>query len=412
MINELPFGWERVELKELGQLMTGNTPSKKRMEYYSNGEIEFIKPGDIQDSLITTYSEKLSETARKAARIIRKGGILVTCIGNLGRVGYTNKEIAFNQQINAIVPNEKISSNFLFYRLQPEKKQLEKLASATTVRIVNKSKFGKLIITYPKSKEEQILIVAEIEKQFTRLDAGVKSLKEIKRKLEVYRKSVLEAAFNGNLTEAHIKEKIKLKQLITDIRYGTSKKCGLDSSKIPVLRIPNVVKGVIDLSNLKYADLSNQEFGNLELKSEDILVIRSNGSKSLVGRSAILPDNFNGYCFAGYLIRIRLDKRRSLPKYLNYFFQSGVLRNQIEFKAKSTSGVHNINSKELGELDINLFDLNHQEQIISEIESRFSVINKIEETIDVALIKSEQLRKSILKSAFEGKLVKFENKEK
>ncbi|MBU4502281.1 MAG: restriction endonuclease subunit S, partial [Nanoarchaeota archaeon] len=163
-----------------------------------------------------------------------------------------------------------------------------------------------------------------------------------------------------------------------------------------------------DASELKYCQFSDDEFNKLKLNEGDILVIRSNGSRALVGRSAIVTKEFNNYCYAGYLIRLRLRKESITSKFFNYALQSGYIRLQIEKKAKSTSGVNNINAKELGSMAINMFSIEEQEQIVQEIESRFSVIDKLEGTVDNALKKSEQLRNSILKSAFEGKLVSYE----
>jgi type I restriction enzyme S subunit len=93
------------------------------------------------------------------------------------------------------------------------------------------------------------------------------------------------------------------------------------------------------------------------------------------------------------------------PKYLINVLTSIDLRNQIEEKAKSTSGVNNINSEELSNLNINLPPLDEQHLIVQEIESRLSVADKMEESIQESLQKAEALRQSILKKAFSGELV-------
>ena len=79
-IKQLPKGWKESILSEIGIVITGNTPPKKFKEYYQNGTIDFIKPSDLQNREITTFNEKISESARKVARIINREGILVTCI--------------------------------------------------------------------------------------------------------------------------------------------------------------------------------------------------------------------------------------------------------------------------------------------------------------------------------------------
>ena len=145
-----------VRLEEIGKIITGNTPSKRKKEYWENGEIDFIKPPDLKNSYITTFSEKISLKAKDKARIVPEKSILVSCIGIIGRVGYTLKPVAFNQQINAIIPfSDKIDSLFLFFALQTQVKQIESMKSATTVPIVNKAKFSHVKIPLPSLEEQK-----------------------------------------------------------------------------------------------------------------------------------------------------------------------------------------------------------------------------------------------------------------
>ena len=102
----------RVKLKELGEVITGNTPSKMILDYWDSDDISFVKPDIISDSGITTIvesSEYLSEKAREKARIVSENAIFVTCIGSIGKIGIAGPGYyAFNQQINVIVPNEDV----------------------------------------------------------------------------------------------------------------------------------------------------------------------------------------------------------------------------------------------------------------------------------------------------------------
>jgi len=136
--------------------------------------------------------------------------------------------------------------------------------------------------------DDQERIVAEIEKQFTRLDAGVALLKRVQTALKRYRASVLKAATKGKWESATLGE------LSLESSYGTSVKCDYQANGIPVLRIPNIQKGQIDLTDLKFAtkaiDAAPEDF----LKPNDFLIVRTNGSKDLIGRGAvILSDSDN-----------------------------------------------------------------------------------------------------------------------
>jgi type I restriction enzyme S subunit len=193
--------------------------------------------------------------------------------------------------------------------------------------------------------------------------------------------------------------------VIEEPRYGTSKKCSYEKSGIGVLRIPNISNGSINDLDLKFAEFSEEEIYNYRLFENDLLTIRSNGSVDLVGKCAIITKKDTNYLYAGYLIRLRPLEDVIEPKYLYYSLSSIDLRVQIETKAKSTSGVNNINSGELESLIFPLCSLPEQNQIVLEIEKRLSVCDKMEETIKISLEKANALRQSILKKAFDGKLL-------
>jgi type I restriction enzyme S subunit len=260
---------------------------------------------------------------------------------------------------------------------------------------------------------EQHRIVAKIEELFSSLDKGIESLKTAQQQLKVYRQAVLKWAFEGKLTNKDVVDgelprgwkKVPLGIVVEQPRYGTSRKCSYDFTGKGVLRIPNIANGIVDDSDLKYAKFDSEEIETYRLKAGDLLTIRSNGSVNLVGRCARVTQKDESYLFAGYLIRIRPLAEGILSNYLLHVLSSSDLRSQIERKAKSTSGVNNINSEELKSLVIPVCTFAEQHAIISEVESRLSVCDKIEETIEQSLKQAESLRQSILKKAFEGKLV-------
>ena len=274
------------------------------------------------------------------------------------------------------------------------------------------SVFAKKRFYLPPLKEQKS-IVAKTEELFSSLDSGIADLTKAQEQLVVYRQAVLKKAFEGELTnnseEVNV---VKLGTVIEKPRYGTSKKCTTMVHGKAVLRIPNIRNGVISTEELKYAEFEETEISTLALKKGDILTIRSNGSVDLVGKCAMINKKDEDYLFAGYLIRLRPNLEKAVPKYLLHCLSSHNLRVQIESKAKSTSGVNNINTGELESLEIPIFSLDEQNQIVREIESRLSVCDKVEESIVESLEKAKALRQSILKKAFEGKLLSEEEIEK
>lgn len=181
-IGMMPEEWEVVRLRDIGNIITGNTPSKKVKEYWENGEIDFIKPPDLQNRIISTYSERISKKAIKKARIVKEGSVLVSCIGIIGRVGFASNTIAFNQQINAIEPyNSCVDSWFLFYALQTQQNQIENLRSFTTVPIVSKAKFVDVKIPLPPLPVQQKIasILLAIDEKIQMEENKKKALEEL-----------------------------------------------------------------------------------------------------------------------------------------------------------------------------------------------------------------------------------------
>ena len=170
---------KKVKLGELGEIYTGNTPSKKNKEFYNSNDIMFIKPDilDFDINMIAESNEYISEKARDKARIVPKNSLLVSCIGNIGKLGINEKETAFNQQINAIVHNEKIvSSKYLAYLLKYNQKKLESIANAPVVPIINKTQFSDFEVLIHKNIEIQNKIVEVLDKAQYLIDKKIEQI--------------------------------------------------------------------------------------------------------------------------------------------------------------------------------------------------------------------------------------------
>ncbi|SCH44679.1 Type I restriction modification DNA specificity domain [uncultured Blautia sp.] len=157
-----------VMMKELGEIITGNTPSKKTEAFWSSEDICFIKPDIIADdgiNEIVDSNEYISENARKKARVVGKNSIFITCIGSIGKIGIASDgEYAFNQQINAIIPNDRVQPKYLAYNLLFNKPRLVAVANAPVVPIINKSQFGEFTVNIETDIDRQCEIVDVLDK--------------------------------------------------------------------------------------------------------------------------------------------------------------------------------------------------------------------------------------------------------
>ena len=194
-----PKGWALVKLGDCGAVITGNTPSRKRPEYYGD-KIEWIKSDNINNPsfIITTAEESLSEKGVKVARIAPKGSILVTCIAGspscIGNAAVTTRKVAFNQQINAFVPSENVVAWYVFGVFFTGKNLIQKASTNSMKGMVSKSAFSGIQIPLPPLPLQRrfATIVESVEQQKTRLRAHL-------TELDILFASLQDRAFKGAL---------------------------------------------------------------------------------------------------------------------------------------------------------------------------------------------------------------------
>ncbi|WP_339409408.1 restriction endonuclease subunit S [Pseudomonas sp. EA_35y_Pfl2_R5] len=166
-------------------------------------------------------------------------------------------------------------------------------------------------------------------------------------------------------------------QIIYDLKYGTSNKSDYLFEGAPVLRIPNIVKGYLDSKDLKFSPLEKRALDELRLEKGDILIIRSNGSVSIVGTAAVVDEKHAGYAYAGYLVRARLNTSLYSPEFIRLVLSSKTIRDQIEFPIRTTSGVKNINSTEISNLLMPSVPRNEQDRIVSKVNEIWALCDQL-----------------------------------
>lgn len=454
--DSIPRGWSNTKVGDLYKIIGGGTPSTVEKKYW-DGDIPWITSADIKDLKRIEPRRWITKAGieNSATNLVPPNSIIVVTRVGLGKVGLTKTEICFSQDSHALVSYcDAIHSEYALYYLSTAVEIFKYRNRGTTINGVTKKQLFDLSFKLPPLAEQH-RIVAKIEELFSDLDAGIASLKQAQAQLKTYRQAVLKYAFEGKLTAAwreqnkpepaekllaqikvgatrrvaptkrHGKSKkpkefpplteaelaelpelpegwcwVKLGNLSMGVEYGSAKK-SKEEGKIPVIRMGNLQNGVIVWDDLVYTD-DEDEINQYFLRKDDVLFNRTN-SPELVGKTAIYKGE-RPAIFAGYLIRINqvsdVDAR-----YLNYFLNCHIAKNHGN--RVKTDGVNqsNINGEKLGHYPFPLVSKEEQYQIVQEIESRLSVCDKLEESINESLQKAEALRQSILKKAFEGKLV-------
>ena len=157
-----PRKWQRVPIRDIGTVITGNTPSRECSEYYGDA-IEWIKSDNINTAgaVLTTAAERLSQTGREVARTVPSASVLVTCIAGspscIGNVAIADREVAFNQQINALVPKQSYHVFFLYYQFLLGKSLIQRASTGGMKGLVSKSRFEAVEFVAPPSPIQKCL---------------------------------------------------------------------------------------------------------------------------------------------------------------------------------------------------------------------------------------------------------------
>lgn len=391
----LPSNWSKVNLFDISIPKQWKTIAVKNLVdngysvYGANGKIGFY----------TTYTHEFPT-------------IMITCRGaSCGNVHISEPFSYINGNAMALDSlNKNINIEYLFYYLKS--RNFDDVISGSAQPQITQEGLKVVDIPLPPLNEQKRIaqkldeLLATVESIKTRLDNAPTIIKR-------FRQSILAAATSGKLTEEWREENgvteawkdLKIDNVLEDIRYGTSKKCAYANEFTPVLRIPNISDDGIITDDVKYAQFNEKELASLSLKVGDVLVIRSNGSLDLVGKNVVVTKAHEDYLFAGYLIRMRFDKKKVIPDYVHYVLTSPKIREIINLTAKSTSGVNNVNSKELAGFPISLPSLGEQKEIVSQVESLFSLVDSMKVKIEAAQKRIDKLTQSTLAKAFRGELV-------
>ncbi|MBN1482619.1 restriction endonuclease subunit S [candidate division KSB1 bacterium] len=199
---------------------------------------------------------------------------------------------------------------------------------------------------------------------------------------------------------------VKLSEF-SEIIGGVTKGRKLENRKVksfPYLRVANVQDGYLDLKEIKYIDIPVEEFVKYKLEFGDVLYTEG-GDKDKLGRGTIWKDEIADCIHQNHIFRARPFENIISSLYLAYYSQTRTAKNYFFEKAKQTVNLASINLTILSNLPVPICSILEQNKIVQEIESRFSVTEKLEETIEQSLLHAEALRQSILKRAFAGKLV-------
>ncbi len=457
----IPMSWQWATMGEIATIVGGGTPKTSDPSNFEGGEVPWITPADLsgyREKCIARGARNITEKGLNgsSARIVPAGTVLFSSRAPIGYVAIASQPLATNQGFKSFVLPDEIDPSYAYYYLQNSQELVEPLSGGTTFKEIsaaNAARIPFLLAPLP----EQRRIVAEIEKQFTRLDAAVAALRRTQANLKRYRASTLRAACSGELapTEAELARAegreyepagVLLERILAERRArwesqekrrgkyqepaapdasdlpplsegwawatvdaliseplanGRSVKTASDG--FPVLRLTALQDGQINQNEFKVGAWTEHEAEPFFIREGDFFVSRGNGSIKLVGLGGIVGPVHAPVAYPDTLIRFRLHPEVSLS-YFAHVWNSATVRQQLETVARTTAGIHKVNQQDLSICKIPLPPLAEQRRIVAETERRLSVIQQAETAVEASRQRAERLRQSILKRAFSGQL--------
>ncbi|MEG9545835.1 restriction endonuclease subunit S [Mannheimia sp. HC-2023] len=355
------------KLKDVAQVITGKTPSTSNPLFYG-GNISFISPADLNNSTIGKTKITLTEIGAKQVPLLPKNSVLVSCIGNLGKVGILDKSACFNQQINALVFDEsKILPKYGFYFSLTLQKALEKAASKTVIPIVNKSKFSDLEISYPdlptQTKIAQILDKADQIRQ--------KRKKAIELADEFLRSLFLEM-FGDPVVNSKQLPLVKLSN-IGSLDRGKSKHRPRNDPILlggvhPLIQTGDVANcnGYITHYSSTYSDIGLAQSKKWKKGTLCITIAANIAKTGILQFDACFPDSIVGF---------QPNKKLATTEYIRFWF---TFLQKILEKNAPESAQKNINLSILKELELPLPNLDKQEKFSEICGKVYEIINKLD----------------------------------
>lgn len=423
-IGEIPEDWEIMKLGNVADISTGNTPKDPDNKKYSKSEgVDWLKTNNLLGvDGVSNSSLKIKEQYISEARLSNPGSVLVTCIGDIGKLGYTSKPMAFNQQINAITFTKDIVYwKYGMYALYSQREQQESFANGNVLKILNRENQKKVVITVPKDINKQIKISNALDKICLYIRKLVDKTQQSIEELKKYKQSLItEAVTKGLDPNMEMKDsgiewigKIpkhwsinRIKNKFTLNKGLTITKSDLKDKGIPVINYGEIHSRYGFRFDTKIHQVKNVDEEYL-IKNENSLIekgdfIFADTSEDLDGSGNFTCYIGDAQCFAGSHTVVLKPRKNINHLYYSYLFESLAFRAQIQKKVQGIK-VFSITQGILKPLTLIIPTEQEQEQIVSYLDEQTSRIDKLIEDKTKVIEELESYKKSLIYEYVTGK---------
>lgn len=312
---------------------------------------------------------------------------------NAGTVGYGLEGLIGSTITRMRIKQlDKVYAPYLGRLLQSKFTLINGAAQGAAIPHVNSNQLRNLIIALPTIREQKRITI-----MFDKADAIRRKRKQIIEMTDSLLKSIFVDMFGDPSQNPNHWPVVTIGEIAESTQYGTSSKAGPDG-EYPVLRMNNLTyDGYIDLADMKYIDIASKDVDKYTVVKGDILFNRTN-SADLVGKTAVYQGE-DRMAFAGYLIRLRTNKQ-AVPEYVSAFLNSTYGKSILRKMCRSIIGMANINAKELRSIFIPVPPIRLQIQYQKRFEAIIEFVSSLKDKINI----DDELRFSLARSAFSGKL--------
>ena len=334
---------------------------------------------------------------------VQPGDLLVSWSATLGVFEWSGPDVALlNQHIFRVLPDERrVDKRYLRYGLEKALLEMQRHLHGATMQHVNRGEFLSTEFYLPLLAEQRR--IAEV---LDRVEALRAKRRAAIAQIDTLTQTIFLDLFGDPATNPKGWPVETLHELVIEFRYGTSNKSQQQGR--PALRIPNVIGGTIDLSDLKMVPVSAAEFERLRLIDGDVLFVRTNGNPDYVGRCAVFDKSLaaisgftgNEFIFASYLIRARLVMDKVTPIFFREFMLGTGGRRELRSRSKTSAGQFNINTENLGAVPVPAPPLPLQH----EFSRRVTAVEKLKAAHRSSLAEMDALFASLQHRAFRGEL--------
>jgi len=413
----IPVSWKQTELGEiLLSIVGGGTPSKSIQSYYE-GNIPWMSVKDMNKNILHDTVDHISEDAVKnsSTNVIPSGTPIVATRMSLGKIVVANFNAAINQDLKALFPASGVNREYLIGWYRSISRKIEELGTGTTVKGIRLEVLKSLEFPLPPP-EEQKIIADKLEKLLAQVETTKARLERIPEILKTFRQSVLSAAVGGKLTEEWraingIREikSVTWQDILADGKesfkrgpFGSAlKKSMFVESGFKVYEQYCPINDDCSYARYYVTPEKFEEMKAFEVLDGDFLISCSGVS---LGRITQVPPGSERGIINQALLRVRLNKAIYNDDYFKILFRSPTFQKAI-FANSTGSAIPNLKStKELKAMPVPLPDFNEQTETVRRVEDLFAFADSIEQKVNAALQRVNNLTQSILAKAFRGEL--------